>query len=285
MLLFAVTLSLSVFFLGMGVVSLLTRSAVGESLENAKKGRRAPVDLRKRLAGAGNMVLRLPLIKDFFNPEALEKKLLMTGSRFSPVEFLGLQAAASAGGALLAAASGRYWFVLGPALMLVGFAMPRSRLDRKAGEAASALERDFILFLEKVAQGVTAGISFARACERAVSGVSGFLRSQVLLMVENLKGNMPEERALNAFACRLDIPEAENFSRVVKIGLGNGDERLGGLLVELARNVRDRRDSRSQEVSRKLEYQLLFPAVPTLFIASFLEIGAPLLLVMGKFFK
>lgn len=281
---FVISFATAIFFLFMGIYSLLCRSAVGEAVEKARRGRKSSGDFRRRLAEIGGMISNWPLIRELFNPEALERKLLMAGANLSPVEFLGLQAACTAGGALLASLSGRGFVIMGPALMLVGFAMPRSFLDRRSGEAVMVLERDFVLYLQKISQCITAGMSFDRAALRASSGLCSFLRTEVHSIVENIRGGVPEDKAVSIFAGRLNIPDADNFARVVRNGLRHGDERFGSLLVDLARNMMAQRDSRSFEVAKKLEYQLLPYGVLSLMPASFLLIGAPLIVAIARVF-
>lgn len=276
---------LCAFFLAAGVALLVNRSTVSESLYKARQGRVPKAGgLRKTLSDFGSLISRLPVVKDYFNPKEFEKKLSIAGIRLSPAEFIGIQAASAAAGIFLGSMLRQTWFFSLSAVLL-GVVLPGAFLTRRLRENNQIVERDFMLFLEKIAQGVTAGRTFEKAAGRAAFGLAPYLRKEAGIMVEDITAGKPPETAVTAFAGRLDFQEADDFARSVRNGLRHGDEDLSARLVELARDIRNNRDQRSEETAKKLEYQLLVPAVFFLMPTVFLLVGGPIMIMLGQTFR
>lgn len=260
--------ALGAFCLLLGVASLGARNPVAEMLAP-----RSGVSLEF----LGRAVERVSFLKRFVSTEAVARDLRRSGWRFSLQEFLGLWFGIGLVGLLAAAVlvSARpalIFFAL--PLPLLGFALPRFMLSQKAAEMQKRLEREFIVFVEKTAICVAAGVPLLKVLAQQ-SENSGPLAAEAKVAVEEAAGGKLE-LALERFADRVNTETARDFAASVRNALKHGSSNLSETLLAQSREIRRAREMKIEEAARKMETKTLIPVVLTILPATAILLLGPL---------
>ena len=266
--LLSVSSALCVFSLLLGLASLRGRNPVGEML-SVRAG--SAVHL------LGGIVERAGILGRFMSVEAVERDLRRSGWRLSPQEFLGVWSGAGLAAALSAAVAvsarpGLLLFAL--PLVFLGFALPRFLLSRRASEMQRRLEKEFIVFVEKAAICVAAGVPLLKVLAQQ-GEASGPLAAEVKLAVEEAAGGRLE-LALERFADRVNTEAARDFAASVGNALRHGSSNLSEVLLAQAREIRRDRELKIEEAARRMETKMLIPVVLAVMPAAAILLLGPL---------
>lgn len=267
--LLSVLTALGVFCMLLGAFSLKGRNPVEEMLTAQTRG---------SVTGAlGRAVERASLLHRLVSVEVVRKDLRRSGWRFSVQEFLGIWFGVGfvslLAAAVLVSARPAFFFFALP-LPLLGFALPRLLLSRKASEMQKQLEREFIVFVEKVAICVAAGVSLLKVFVQQGGG-SGPLAAEVRLAVEEAAGGRLD-LALERFADRVNTEAARDFAASVSNALRHGSSNLSGVLLAQSREIRRTREMKIEEAARKMETKTLIPVALTVLPATVVLLLGPL---------
>lgn len=267
--LLSVLTALGVFCMLLGAFSLKGRNPVEEMLTAQARG---------SVTGAlGRAVERASLLHRLVSVEVVRKDLRRSGWRFSVQEFLGIWFGVGfvsllAAAVLMSARPAFFFFAL--PLPLLGFALPRLLLSQKASEMQKQLEREFIVFVEKVAICVAAGVSLLKIFVQQGGG-SGPLAAEVRLVVEEAAGGRLD-LALERFADRVNTEAARDFAASVGNALRHGSSNLSEVLLAQSREIRRTREMKIEEAARKMETKTLIPVALTVLPATAVLLLGPL---------
>jgi tight adherence protein C len=266
--LLSVSSALCVFCLVLGVASLKKRNPVEDMLA-AHGG--SPI------GALGRSLERASFLRRFVSLESVEKDLRRSGWRFSVQEFLGLWFGVGFSSLLAAAVliSARpAFFLYALLLLLLGFALPRLLLSQKASEMQKRLEKEFIVFVEKTAICVAAGVPLLRVLSQQAES-SGPLAAEVKLAVEEAAGGRLD-LALERFANRVGTEAARDFAASVGNALRHGSSNLSDILLAQSREIRRAREIKIEEAARKMETKVLIPVVLAVMPAAAVLLLGPL---------
>lgn len=282
---FPLTAAAAVFFMAIGLAGLAGRNPLAETLEQFNRPRIPIKEKARRLAvRLGDLARKLPLARDFLDQEALGNRLRLAGYGFSTEEWLGLWLAASAGTLLIAfllAWAEIIPLILAPVLPLAGFLLPKAMLDHRATRKRRDLTREFMVFVEKIALAVSANVPLIAAFRNAASS-PGVLGPEITLLLEEYDLGTPLPQALDNFASRLDMAEADDFAAAIKNALRHGGSHLPNVLLGYVREMRRARDARIEEIARKMESKIIVPVVLTVFPATALIVLGPIAISIIK---
>ncbi|RJX20383.1 MAG: hypothetical protein C4570_04010 [Ammonifex sp.] len=261
--------ALGVFCLLLGIASLKGRNPVSEMLAVQNKG--------SVVRALGRAVEHASFLRRVVSAEAVAKDLRRSGWRFSVQEFLGLWfgigfASLLAAAVLVSARPALFFFAF--PLPLLGFALPRFILSQKAFEMQKQLEREFIVFVEKVAICVAAGVPLLKVLAQQSEG-SGPLAAEAKIAVEEAAGGRLD-LALERFADRVNTETAHDFAASVGNALKHGSANLSEVLLAQSRETRRTRETRIEEAARKMETKVLIPVVLTVLPATTILLLGPL---------
>ncbi|BCV20375.1 MULTISPECIES: type II secretion system F family protein [Neomoorella] len=281
---FALSAAATAFFFIMGLAGIAGRNPLAETLEQFSRPRIPLREKARRFAvKLGDLTRKLPLARDFLDQEALGNRLRLAGYGFSVEEWLGLWLAAGAGtllAALLLAWTGLIPPFLAPALPLLGFLLPKAMLDHRASQKRRDLTREFMVFVEKIALAVSANVPLIAAFRNA-AGTPGVLGPEIALLVEDYDlGTL--DKALDNFAVRLDMEEADDFVAAIKNAQRHGGSHLPNVLLGYVREMRRMREMRIEEIARKMESKTIVPVVLTVFPAAGLIVLGPIVINVIK---
>ncbi|QGP94132.1 Type II secretion system (T2SS), protein F (plasmid) [Neomoorella glycerini] len=284
---FTLMAAAAVFFFFLGLGGRLQRNSLAEALEQLTRPRFSFRQRARQLAvRLGDLACKLPVTRDFLNQEALANRLRLAGYGFSAEEWLGLWLAASAGAlltALLLAWAGIIPPPLAPVLPLVGFLLPKALLDHRATQKRRDLTREFMVFVEKIALAVSASVPLIAAFRNA-AGSPGVLGPEITLLLEEYDLGTPLSQALDNFARRLEMAEADDFVAAVKNALRHGGSYLPDVLFGYAREMRRMREVRIEEIARKMESKTIIPVVLAVFPGTALIVVGPIAISVIKAF-
>lgn len=261
--------ALGVFCLLLGIASLKGRNPVSEMLAVQNKG--------SVVRALGRAVEHASFLRRVVSAEAVAKDLRRSGWRFSVQEFLGLWfgigfASLLAAAVLVSARPALFFFAF--PLPLLGFALPRFILSQKAFEMQKQLEREFIVFVEKVAICVAAGVPLLKVLAQQSEG-SGPLAAEAKIAVEEAAGGRLD-LALERFANRINTEAVHDFAASVGNALKHGSANLSEVLLAQSRETRRTRETRIEEAARKMETKVLIPVVLTVLPATTILLLGPL---------
>lgn len=145
-------------------------------------------------------------------------------------------------------------------LVVCGAAAPNFMLNSAIDKRKRELHRELPDFLDMVSTTVEAGIALNGAMAVAVDALSGPLRDEFQIVLSDIRLGRSRVEALAAFAKRAHQPEiTTTVTAIVQA------ERLGGNIVgvldELAKDARDRRLMRAEELAAQLPVKMVFPMV------------------------
>ncbi len=145
-------------------------------------------------------------------------------------------------------------------LIICGAAAPNFLLNSAIEKRKRELYRELPDFLDMVATTVEAGIALNGAMAVAVDALSGPLRDEFQIVLSDIRLGRSRVEALAAFAKRAhQIDITTTVTAIVQA------ERLGGNIVsvldELAKDARDKRLMRAEELAAQLPVKMVFPMV------------------------
>lgn len=255
-------------------------AAILEGFERQKGDREIALTVVRKL---GNLVARIPLLRDMILFESMERKLHHAGFGISVYEWFGIWALCVAAGGVIFVllwGGGVIPLLVSAAFPLLGFAMPKAFLDNKATVNKTEMRREFIIVAEKIALYCNIGVSPERAFRACVSNT--FLGREIARLIQEVEMGMTMENALESFAARMDIQEAGDFSRSMANATRFGTEHLSVVMEKFVDDMRHARISKVEEVARKMESKMIIPVVCTVYPAALLILIGPLALIFAR---
>jgi tight adherence protein C len=148
--------------------------------------------------------------------------------------------------------------VVGVVMILGGFVLPSAAIDRAAEARKKSIQRELPNFLDVVSTSVEAGTALSGALNVAMDAVTGPLREELRLVVDDIRLGRSRSEALAAMAHRLREPDlTTTVTAIVQA------ERLGGNIAEvlgsLSAEARERRMMRAEEMAAQLPVKMVFP--------------------------
>ncbi|HEX9765293.1 MAG TPA: type II secretion system F family protein [Nitriliruptorales bacterium] len=225
--------------------------------------------------------------------EKLRRRLVRAGlaSRLRAEELLALQAAAVAGGVVLAGLVASSPTVAGPRRLAaavlsiaIGVVAPSAWLSRQREARVLAIRNDLPDVLDLLAISVEAGIGLEGAIEVVTDRFSTPLARELSHTLQEMRLGRTRRDALHHLRDRVDVPELSSFvlSLVQADALGTP---LSRVLRAQAAEMRTRRRQQARERAAKLPVKLLFPTVlfilPAIFIVTLGPAGLRILEVLG----
>ncbi len=271
---------------------LQARQARGISRRILRKAKRSDVLLRrdlKRKPGRARSLLQSYMEKLLpFRLGGLERKLDYLGysAVLSPHEFLLLSVIiglALASAVLAVLEYTRPWAFV---LAFICFAiLPLWWLAEKKRDKDEALLRELPHALDILATCTRAGLSFDAALARLMENLDAAgLKSELEMLVLDLRMGQGRTKALRAFAHRIDLPAVRSFTMAIIQGEKMGTA-IGDLLEDQAESVRQAEFQRLEKLAQEAPVKLLFPLIififPVVFIVLFVPLGMQLLALFG----
>ena len=135
-------------------------------------------------------------------------------------------------------------------MFFVGYATPKTLLDRSLKKRFEAFDEDYPVMLLSYVSLLKTGMSPIAGLEAAGKGLdeTSLVRAEIELLIERLRLGLAEEQAISAFGETVAHPELELFVQSLILS-----RRVGGTLSQtlerLARQVRKRQQFRKQAVA------------------------------------
>lgn len=169
-----------------------------------------------------------------------------------------------------------------PALL---WAVPRVRIQQKATNRKSELERSMPDMLDMLNMCVSQGLTIPASLKRIAKDLRPIypvLASELQIVTHQAEvGSM--RVALDNFAERVDVPEVDSF-----VTLMNQSDRMGtnvsDALTEYSNTMRESLRQRTDEKAGKAAFKLMFPTVLFMMPAVFMFLMGPAILELQRFF-
>jgi tight adherence protein C len=223
----------------------------------ARRGVRAPQDLRGRLAAAG--ITRRGAVE----------------------QVMALKCAAAAGAGLALApvalgAAGAAPLVVLAAGPAAAFVTPDLVIARRAARRARLLRSEAPELLDRVRLAVEAGVGHERALRLAAAPGDGLLSAELRSALTALELGAPRERALVALCERCPVPEVRGLAAALRRSALHGAP-LGGAVAALALASRAERARRVHEDAQRASPKIQLVVALLLVPAALLLVAAALL--------
>jgi len=164
---------------------------------------------------------------------------------------------------------------------LVAWRVPSIMLSRAVKARKESVQRELPDFLDFLGSTVQAGLALNAALVQSVDATRGPLKEELTSMLAEIRLGRPRADAFNALAERVN----EESTTTMVTALVQA-ERLGSnlsdVLMELARETRDRRWMRAEEKAAQLPIKMILPMaafmIPSLYLMIFGPVVARLLM-------
>jgi len=164
---------------------------------------------------------------------------------------------------------------------LVAWRVPSIMLSRAVKARKESVQRELPDFLDFLGSTVQAGLALNAALVQSVDATRGPLKEELTSMLAEIRLGRPRADAFNALADRVN----EESTTTMVTALVQA-ERLGSnlsdVLMELARETRDRRWMRAEEKAAQLPIKMILPMaafmIPSLYLMIFGPVVARLLM-------
>jgi tight adherence protein C len=166
--------------------------------------------------------------------------------------------------------------VMGVAIALISWRIPNIVLSRAIKARKEQIARDLPEFLDLLSTTVQAGLALNAALIQSADATSGPLRNELDSTISEIRLGRSRTEALNAMADRANETSLSmSVSAIVqaeKLGID-----LGGVLVEVAKESRDRRWMRAEEQAAQLPIKMIIPMVFFMIPSLYLMIFGPVI--------
>lgn len=137
--------------------------------------------------------------------------------------------------------------ILGSAITMIGWAMPKIIMKNMWERRCSALVNQMVDGMTIMANGIKAGQSLTQSMERVIENMKGPLPQEFGLVLNKIRLGMATEEALVEFAERIPRPDVQMFVTSVNILKETGGN-LAETFTTIVTTVRER-----QKVEKKIE--------------------------------
>jgi tight adherence protein C len=274
----------AVFFLFTAIIQALDH----DRLEALRQGYERPKIRSGSLLAAvrklGVKVSQAPVARDLLLADGIERQLHLAGYSLSAQEWFGVWMLSLGFSVFLGLSlwgSGRLPLFLACVFPILGFTIPRAILSAKSGRVLLETGIEFIGFTEKFSLMVGgAGMSIIDGFKACAADT--FLGREIDVLVEDFQNGLPLENALDAFAGKIGLPEADTFVRAIKGALRYGPGRLPEVLGNLVDDMRRARESKVEMIARTMENKVILPVVGTVMPVIFLLIIGPFAVIVMR---
>lgn len=212
--------------------------------------------------------------------ESLKQQFIRAGDFTATPEKIVMSRFGLPGGALLV---GIFMLIANPSLMslllvvalvALAFRIPGVMLKRRIKARAQRVEREMPDFIELLAITVEAGLSFDQATQSTVGRMTGPLREEMGMMLQELRMGVSREDAMHHIMDRVDSRNLKTFSRSLIQGQALGVP-LGQILRNLAIDMRVRRRQMAEERVQKAPLKIIMAAFFLIFPALLVVLMGP----------
>jgi tight adherence protein C len=174
--------------------------------------------------------------------------------------------------------------VLGGAFAaLVAWRVPSIMLSRAVKARKASIRRDLPDFLDFLASTVQAGLALNAALVQATDATHGPLRAELTSMLAEIRLGRPRADAFNALADRVNDDSTTTMVTAIVQAEKLGSN-LSQILVELSKEIRDRRWLHAEERAAQLPIKMIIPMALFMIPSLYLMIFGPVIarLVSGR---
>jgi tight adherence protein C len=276
----AVAFAAAVFFLFTAIVQMRNYNPVDALVKGYEQPRLKSRGILQSARNLGTIIARAPVMRDLVMTDRIERQLYLAGYGISVQEWFGIWALSAGLGSFFGLV---LWGMRLPVLFalvcpLLGIFIPKALLDGRSARVLLAAGIEFISFIEKTSLLCGAGVAITAAFKSCISDT--FLGREIGIMEQDIDNGKPLEMGIDSFAKNTGLPEAEALAMAVKNAMQYGQGRLPGALKKLVEDIRHTRESRVEEISRKMESKLILPVVGSIMPAVFLAVIGPIAVIM-----
>ncbi len=165
------------------------------------------------------------------------------------------------------------WVFLAP---IGGFFFPDVWLHDTRKRRQGAIVRQLPIYLDFITMSVEAGLNMAGALAQArEKGPAGPMRSELTIVLRDIRSGSSRAEALRRMADRLNITEITSFVSAVIQAERMGSS-LGTVLRTQAEQRRSERFQRAEKLAMEAPVKLIGPLILFIFPVTFIVIGFPL---------
>jgi tight adherence protein C len=220
-----------------------------------------------------------------FREEEIRAELMAAGVySLSPRTFLGYRLLAATLLPVVVLMLGGFAFL--PILMAMmavaaGWMIPLVLVRRRARLRLSAIDRRLPDLIDLLVVTIEAGLGFTGALRVAAENVTGSLRDELRLTLQEQTMGLSVEEALKNLAARADTANVRAFVRAMAQGERLGIS-IGNIMRNLALEMRKRRRMQADERAQKAPVKMLFPLVFLIFPSMLIVMLLPAAIVLVK---
>ena len=253
-------------------------STYGTDLEADRRDTKQSRTVARAAAWAGVLVAERI---DKVDLDATRRLLLRAGFYGTrPETFVGYQLFAALFSGLLAVAGLGVTFagiVLGAAVTVCGWIIPKFVVQRKAKFRSERIEDDLPDLIDLLVVTVEAGLSLSSSLKTASRRTTGPLGQELRLAIQEQRMGLPVADILQNMLHRSDSPSMRSFVRSLVQGETLGVS-IGTIMRNLSNEMRARRRARAEERANKAPIKMLFPLIFLIFPALFIVLLGPAML-------
>jgi tight adherence protein C len=173
---------------------------------------------------------------------------------------------------LLISSNGMVSLLAGGLIAAIGWRVPSIMLSRAIKKRKEDVQRELPDFLDLVANTVKAGLALNGALMQSVDATHGALKEELSSMLSEIRLGRPRADAMNAMAERVNEESTTTLVTAIVQAERIGSN-LSEVLVELAKETRDRRWMRAEERAAQLPIKMIMPMalfmIPSLYLMIF----------------
>jgi tight adherence protein C len=158
--------------------------------------------------------------------------------------------------------------------VVLAYKMPGIILARRIKARADRIEREIPDFIELLAITVEAGLSFDAAAQNTIVRMSGPIREEFGLMLQEVRMGVAREEAIAHVTERVDSRNLHTFARSLNQGAALGVP-LGQILRNLSTDMRIRRKQMADERVQKTPLKIIMAAFFFIFPALLVVLMGP----------
>src|SRR2546429_7384933 len=172
--------------------------------------------------------------------------------------------------------SGLVAFVGTVACIFLGWVMPLRIVKDRAKRRLAAIDYELPELIDLLVVTVEAGLGFVGSLQMASDRLTGPLREELRLTLQEHSMGLSINEALANTMARCDTPSMRSFVRSIVQGETLGVS-IGQIMRGLATELRQRRQASAEERAQKAPIKILFPLVFLIFPAMFIVLLGPAL--------
>ena len=170
----------------------------------------------------------------------------------------------------------------GGMLTVMGWYLPFVRLQRRARLRIDQIDREVPELVDLLVTTVEGGVGFAAGLQLASRSIEGPLGQELRLALREQSLGLTPEEALRNLSLRVDSPATRAFTQALVQGESLGVS-IGGILRDLAVDMRKRRRQAAEERAQKTPTKILFPLIALILPALFIITLGPALMEILSF--